>query len=49
MMIGTVGWIVLLGYLVAIVLLIVVAGVVIRWAVLSALKAHTRWIDQGKK
>ena len=48
MMIGSVGWIVLLRYLVVIVLFLVIAGFVIRWAVLSALKAHTRWIDQGK-
>ena len=44
------GWhiLILLGYVAVIALIVVVAAFAIRWAVLSALKAHTRWIDNGK-
>lgn len=38
----------LLIYLVVIAAVIVGVIFAIRWAVLSALKAHTRWIDNGK-
>lgn len=44
------GWhiLILLGYFLVIAVIVVVAVFAIRWAVLSALKAHTRWIDAGK-
>ncbi|MBZ4485737.1 hypothetical protein LQ938_10870 [Microbacterium sp. cx-55] len=44
------GWhiLILLGYVLVIALIVVVAALAVRWAVLSALKAHTRWVDAGK-
>jgi len=42
--------IMLVGFLWLVVLAVIAAILffVIRWAVLSALKAHTRWVDAGK-
>ncbi|WP_159499325.1 hypothetical protein [Microbacterium sp. 18062] len=48
---GLAGWhiLIILGYALVVVVVIVIAALVIRWAVLSALKAHTRWVDQGRQ
>lgn len=46
---GFTGWFVLLIYVLMIAALVVAAYFVIRGAVLSALKAHTRWVDAGKR
>jgi uncharacterized membrane protein len=50
MVTGFAGWHLLfvLLYIVIVVAIIVAVIFAIRWAVLSALKAHTRWIDSGK-
>lgn len=49
MVTGFTGWFVLLIYVLLIAAVFVGAYVVIRAAVLSALKAHTRWVDLGKQ
>lgn len=46
--IGGVHLFILLTWVLGIVVIGAVAYVVVRLAVLSALKAHTRWVDGGK-
>jgi hypothetical protein len=48
-MFGLNGWLFLVAYLATIALIIAALYFLIRVAVLHALKAHTRWIDQGKQ
>jgi hypothetical protein len=46
---GFTGWgFVLIIYIVLIAVVALVVYTVVRLAVLHALKAHTRWVDQGK-
>jgi hypothetical protein len=42
------GWMFLLVYVVLIAAAVVGLYFLVRGAVLSALKAHTRWVDSGK-
>lgn len=48
-MFGFNGWfVIVLIYVVALAIIAALLYLVVRLAVVNALKAHTRWVDQGK-